>query len=213
MRAPTLVALAAAIATTLIPSATARDATPRPRVTVIGDSVAASLDLVPKARTLLGRGIDLQLEARVCRRLVGTSCPFQGRRPPNALDTIASIARLGDVVVIDVGYNDDPATYAEGIETVMTSLLAGGVHTVIWSTLKADRPGYRQINGEIRKAAARWRQLRVVDWDRYSRARRAWFVADGLHVNAAGAVALARMLRPPIVAAACGGRCPPASSA
>ena len=163
---------------------------------------------MPKARALLGRGIDLQLDAKVCRRLVGTSCPFQGRRPPNVVDTIATTKRLGEVVVIDVGYNDDPATYATGIETVMTALVHAEVHTVIWSTLKVDRPGYRKINAAIRTAAARWTQLQVVDWDTYSRARGAWFVEDGLHVNVAGAFALARMLRPPVVAAACGTSCP-----
>ncbi len=200
--------LAAVAAFAALVAASTAGAASRPRVTVIGDSVAASLHLVPKARALLGRGIDLQLDAKVCRRLVGTSCPFQGRRPQNVVDTIATTKRIGEVVVIDVGYNDDPATYATGIETVMTALVHAEVHTVIWSTLKVDRPGYRKINAAIRKAAVRWTQLQVVDWDTYSRARGAWFVEDGLHVNVAGAFALARMLRPPVVAAACGPSCP-----
>lgn len=185
----------------------------RPRVTVIGDSVAASLLHVPKARAVLGRGLDLHVDARVCRRLVGTSCPFQGSRPANVVDTIASSPDLGAVVVIDVGYNDDPGEYRAGIETVMRALARAGVQTVVWSTLKVDRPSYRRINAAIHAAAKQWRQLRVVDWDAHTRAHGAWFVADGLHVNARGAMALARWLRGPVAGAACGGRCPPRATA
>lgn len=44
-----------------------------PRVTVIGDSVEA-LRFASQARVILGRGIDLRLEAAACRRLVAGGC-------------------------------------------------------------------------------------------------------------------------------------------
>jgi hypothetical protein len=207
MRAIAATVLTAAVVALGAAAGEASSADTRPRVTVIGDSVAASLNHVPRARALLGRGVDLRLDAQVCRRLVGTSCPFQGSRPRNVVETIAATRRLGDVVVIDVGYNDDPAAYAAGIDQVMTILSRGGVHTVIWSTLKVDRPGYGRINAAIRKAAKRWRTLRVVDWNAHSRGHASWFVSDGLHVNVAGALGLARMLRGPVALATCGGPC------
>jgi hypothetical protein len=204
-----LAVTAAVLGASAAPAATSA----RPRVTLIGDSVAASLTFVPQARALLGRGVELELDAKVCRRLVGTSCPYRGSRPTNTLDAIADTKRLGEVVVIDVGYNDDPSEYTAGIDPVMRALVARGAETVIWATLKEDRPAYRAINDAIRKKAKQWSQMKIADWDRYSRSHAAWFVSDGLHVNAAGALGIARMLRPEVALAACLHGCPRLPSA
>lgn len=82
-------------------------------MTVIGDSVQASFGFVPEARRVLGAGVDLRLEAAVCRRLVAPSCPgVGGRAPETALQLVrARGAALGPVVVVNVGYNDDPRVY------------------------------------------------------------------------------------------------------
>ena len=56
-------------------SASAAGVARRPRVTVIGDSVQASFSYVPKAVRRLGKGLDLRMDAKVCRRLVARSCP------------------------------------------------------------------------------------------------------------------------------------------
>lgn len=197
-----LVLAALLAASTASPSAGAR-----PRVTLIGDSIAAGLAYTPDARTLLGRGLDLRLDVEVCRRLVGESCPYEGRRPPNVLDTVAASGRaLGRVVVVDVGYNDYPDEYPAGIDSVMRSLTAAGVRAVVWVTLRETYGMYPRINAAIRAAAKRWRQLVVVDWNAYSRDR-PWFTDDGLHLNPSGAVGLARFLRPTVVASACRSRC------
>jgi hypothetical protein len=111
------------------------------------------------------------------------------------------------VVVVDVGYNDDPASYAAGIAPVMRALVERGAQAVLWTTLKAESPVYRQINTAIRAEAKQWEQMRIVDWDAYSRSHDTWFVGDGLHLNAAGALGLARMLRPHVARAACIGAC------
>jgi hypothetical protein len=181
----------------------AAPAPPRPRVTVIGDSVATALLYVPEARRYLAAGLDLRLDVRVCRRLVGDSCWHEGQQPPNVLDAVAASGRrLGRVVVIDVGYNDYPDQYPAGIETVMQSLTRAGVQKVVWVTLRERHGMYPPINASIRAAAKRWRQIVVADWNAYSRSRR-WFADDGLHLNPSGAMGLARFLRPTVVASAC----------
>jgi hypothetical protein len=174
------------------------------RVTVIGDSVTASFNYVAAARRYLGRGLDLQSDAIVCRRLVATSCPFQGSTPPTALDVVSVEGRrLGPVVVINVGYNDWVAVY--DVDRVMRALKAAGVHRVIWVTLKevgSYASIYAQTNARIRSAGSKWRKnLVVADWNRYSRGK-AWFGGDGLHLTATGAMALARFLRPLVLAGA-----------
>jgi hypothetical protein len=174
------------------------------RVTVIGDSVAASFDYVPAARRYLGKGLELHSDAVVCRRLVATSCPFQGATPATALQVVGAEGRLlGRVVVINVGYNDWAAVY--DVDRVMRALKAAGVHTVIWVTLReagSYASTYAQTNARIRSADSKWRQgLVVADWNRYSRGK-AWFSDDGLHLTATGAMGLARFLRPLVLAGA-----------
>jgi hypothetical protein len=174
----------------------------RPRVTVIGDSVAASFDYVPAARRYLGKGLDLRSDAVVCRRLVAASCAFQGRTPATALQVVgASGHGLGPVVVINVGYNDWAAVY--DVDRMMRALEAAGVHRVIWVTLREAGPNasiYAQSNARIRSAGTKWRKsLVVADWSAYSRGKR-WFRDDGLHLSVTGAMALARFLRPLVVA-------------
>jgi hypothetical protein len=194
--ATTLVAVALVVAAT----ASASHST-KPRVTLIGDSITASFDYVPTARRYLGRGLDLRSDAVVCRRLVASSCVFQGSTPPTALEVIGAQGRtLGSVVVINVGYNDWAAVY--DVDKVMRSLKTAGVRTAIWVTLRETTSNYAQNNTRIRAAARRWRKSVVVaDWNAYSRGK-PWFREDGLHLTPAGALGLARLLRPLVVAGA-----------
>src|SRR5688572_2688934 len=74
----------------------------RPRVTLFGDSVAAALTYPGKARTTLAKGLDLRIDAKVCRRLAETGCPYKGDRPPSVLALVEGAGPLGDLVVIDV---------------------------------------------------------------------------------------------------------------
>jgi lysophospholipase L1-like esterase len=185
--------------TAVVPSAAA--AKTRPRVTLIGDSVAASLNYVPAAVRRLGAGLDLRVDAKVCRRLVAPSCAYQGTAPPTALETIQRAgASLGHTVVINVGYNDAGQFYGRDLDRVMRALRAAKVRSVIWVTLPLSRSVYGTIDYAIRAAARRWHNLSVADWAAASRGR-PWFAGDGLHLNATGAMGLAQMLRPLVVSA------------
>ena len=170
-------------------------ASPPLRVTIVGDSVAASLNYVPSARVLLRPGMTLQLILKVCRRLVIASCPYNGQAPTTALQAVRAYGRsLGDVLVVDVGYNEDGRGYQEGIDMLMHAALAQGAGHVVWVTLRQTRPVYRPANDAIRQAAKRWPQLIVADWNAYS-AGKPWFRDDGLHLTPAGADGLASLLR------------------
>ena len=179
----------------------------RPRVTVIGDSVITALSYTTQARSLLGRDIDLHFNAVVCRRLVQPSCWYNGTRPPTALDVIRTNGQsLGRTVIVESGYNEYVQQYPADIDTVMKALLAAGVENVLWMTLHEQRPDYATMNSQIRAAATRWSQMVVVDWSAASRDH-AWFGDDGLHLNYAGALGMARLLRKFVVAYACEGSC------
>ncbi len=198
------VALAiAAVALASVAVASARPAAPaKTRVTVIGDSITASFNYVVSAKRYLGKGLDLRSDAVVCRRLVATSCSFQGTTPPTALQVVGAQGRsLGPVVVVNVGYNDWAAVY--DVDRVMRALKSAGVKRVIWVTLReagGNASIYADSNARIRSAAKRWRnRLVVADWNAYSRGK-PWFREDGLHLTTAGALGLARLLRPLVLA-------------
>jgi hypothetical protein len=162
-----------------------------------------------EARAILSRGIDLQLEIATCRKLVDQGCAYQGGRPPSALDAIRTRkASLGQVVVVNVGYNDLAAGYADGIDRVMRALQARQVERVVWVTLRSDqRPSYPGIDDAIRSAVKRWPSLVVADWDAVSAGHEEWF-SDGIHLSDTGGEVFARFLRP-IVLEACGASCGP----
>ena len=179
----------------------------RPRVTVIGDSVITALSYTSQARSLLGRDIDLHLLTVACRRLVQPSCWYNGTRPPTALDVIRTNGQsLGQTVIVESGYNEYVQEYPTDIDTVMRALTAVGVKTVLWMTLHEQRPDYVTMNSQIRAAATRWPAMVVVDWSAESRGH-AWFGDDDLHLNCAGAMGMARLLRKFVVAYACDGSC------
>jgi hypothetical protein len=187
--------LALALSAVLAVTASRGSAAERPQVTFVGDSVAASLGYVPSARARLGRGLRLRLDAAVCRRLVQPSCVFQGTAPSTALQAVQSYGRsLGEVLIVKVGYNEGAPGYSEGIDKVMRAARAQGARAVVWSTLRETSDIYVETNRVIKRAAKRWPQLRVADWNAYSRGK-PWFGPDGLHLTATGANALATLLR------------------
>ena len=140
-------------------------ATARTRPYLLGDSVVAWSEAAIEER--LGH-TGLVIDALACRGAVA-SCvvPGQGTRPPSGLSTIeAQRGRLGDLVVIELGYNDRPQRRA--IDRVMQELRAQGVSRVAWINLSERRSGYRDTNRALMAASLSWPELRVLDWRSYS---------------------------------------------
>lgn len=161
-----------------------------PEATVFGDSVAATFDWVPGTREALAKGLSVRFDLRSCRRLFAPPCP---PNPPGALQSIRSLpGSLGDIAVIDVGYNDWAAT--SDVPRVVRALRARGVRRVVWVTLRETQSSYRQINGEIRQAARRNRHIQVADWNRASRSG-GFFAPDRVHLTSSGGWVLARFMR------------------
>ena len=200
-------ALGAVVAAAALAAGSGGATSSAPRVTVFGDSVADSLNYVPEARSFLGEGLDLRLELTPCRKLVPVGCAYMGARPPSVLTIVkgSTLAQLGNIVVVDVGYNDPANNYDTDMPQVVEALLERGVGHIVWVTMREQIDDYRTINQIIRIQARRWPQVQVADWEAASRGQD-WFAPDGLHLNPAGAVGLAKFLRP-YVLAACGAAC------
>jgi hypothetical protein len=176
-------------------------ATP-PKVVLIGDSVPDAIVLDDTAQATLARGVDLGLQLAPCRRVGETSCPYNGARPPTVIQLVESLGPTlaGATVIVAVGYNDSERAYAQEIEDALEKLRSVGVEHVLWVTLRAERHSYLTMNDAIREAAGRHPELTVVDWNGYARNHPDWFQADGLHLNWAGARAMAKLFRNALVA-------------
>lgn len=170
------------------------------RVTMLSDSVGAALLWDPGPFADFSAGLDVRGDAYGCRKLIVPGCPSDaGGNPPSALDMIKAFGTdLGPVVVMDVGYNDAPDTYADALDTVMKALVANGVQRVVWVTLTESEGVWKENNDVIRAATARWPQLAVADWGA-QRSDPSWF-KDTVHLDHDGAVAFGKFLRPIVVA-------------
>jgi hypothetical protein len=162
-------------------------------VTIFSDSVGASLNWDSTAKRIVEEGDRVLLELHPCGRLVQLGCITPP--PPSVLGMIRALGRkIGPNVIVFVGYNDDPATYREGMPTVLRAMRNHGVKHVIWLTLRATSMQYVDINHAIYAARQKWPIMSVLDWNRYSAAHASWFSGDGIHMTGVGAVAYATYL-------------------
>jgi hypothetical protein len=165
-----------------------------PVVTLIDDSVADGLEHNPVALDRLNRDFTLNLQTQGCRRLATRSCTIVGEpAPPANVVTLAKRLgpRLGRVVVVATGYNDDPYHFDRDFDKVMRTLDNEGVRRVVWLTLREAKSAYVVSNADIEVEPKEWPTLRVADWNSYSAGRPDWFEADGVHLTPAGSTALA----------------------
>jgi sirohydrochlorin ferrochelatase len=187
--------LAALVAALVVVGASAARPAQVQRVTLIGDSVADAIPGDTRAQAILQQGVALDLEVAPCRRVEGEGCPYQGSRPPSAVQVIQSMgSKLGPNVVVAVGYNDFEDQYAQNIADALAALKAAGVKHVWWLTLRAARHPYLSMNEDIQAAAQAHPELTVIDWNVYSRSHPDWFQDDGLHLLAPGAEAMATLI-------------------
>jgi hypothetical protein len=171
-------------------------------VTLIGDSVADAIPGDTRAEAILQQGIDLDLQVAPCRRVEGEGCPYQGTRPPSAVQLIQSMgSKLGPNVVVAVGYNDFEDQYAGNLADALAALKTAGVKHVWWLTLRAARHPYLTMNDDIEAAAQQHPELTPIDWNVYSRSHPEWFQDDGLHLLAPGAEAMATLIHKALLSA------------
>ncbi len=171
-------ALAALAVTSVAPVAAQ---TPPLRVTMVGDSV-----MLGARDQLLAEfaGMPVTVDASEDRSLLGAIGMFQSAGPA-----------LGDVVVLDLGYNDsgDPAVFRERIDGAMGAL--AGVRHVIWLNQHEFRPDRAGMNAELNAAASRYPNLEVVDWNAEVVAHPEDVYGDSIHLTPAGQAAMAALVR------------------
>ena len=155
--------------------------TPPLRVSMVGDSV-----MLGARDQLLAQfaGLPVTVDAIEDRSLLGAIGMFQSAGPA-----------LGDVVVLDLGYNDssDPTVFRERIDGAMAALAS--VKHVIWLNQHEFRPDRAGMNAELNAAASRYANLEVVDWNAEVAAHPEDVYGDAIHLTPAGQAAMGVLVR------------------
>ena len=187
-------ALAAAAATGAAPA--------QPHVTVLGDSVLTAVQWNDAPLATLQKGFDMYMDVGVCRTVAGISCPYEGGRVPTLMDVIAGMGnRLGPLVLVEVGYNDDPAVFEGEVDDAVEAMLAVGVRRILWVNVPATNDHWQRMDDELDAVASRYGQMTIVDWNDTSHNQWHWFQGDAVHLLYPGAMALAALLNQALVAA------------
>jgi len=168
-------------------------------VAFIGDSVGRGVTQAgtSELRALTdGTFASIRFDAVDSRCTARTSCPgTSGVEAANALPTGL------DLVVVELGYNDDPATFASDIDAMMNALRSRNVGRVAWVNMADIRTvngasRFGPSNAALQAATSRWANLTVLDWDAASRGpeRPRWF-SDGVHLTTTGEAQFSLWLR------------------
>ncbi len=138
-------------------------------VLLFGDSVM--LGAAAELAALLGSGahIDAQVGRQVDKGL-------------EALRKHASAASLGEAVVIHLGTN---GTFTFEQMTEIMDLVGSDRH-VFLLTAKVPRRWEASVNETIRRAAATWNNVSIIDWQAESRKASGIFGDDGVHLKPKG---------------------------
>jgi len=151
------------------------------RVSVYGDSVllGASEDI-----TAALPGDDVFVNAHENVSLLGTLPTLEADRPG-----------MGDVVVLDLGYNDasEPTAWRDRLDRAAAIL--DGVPKVIWLDQREFADGRAQMNDELRAVAQLHPNIEVVDWNAVVGANPDFVYNDGIHLTPPGRQAMADLVR------------------
>jgi lysophospholipase L1-like esterase len=152
-------------------------------VGVLGDSLTMSVQpLMPAA-----------LEAEDCEQ-VWTDGSI-GRTIAQGVDVLVRRQADGElpaVLVVGLGTNDEHRTaeFARHVDRVM-EIMAG--RPVVWIELAHD-PVKVELNAVLRRKAAHYANLTIMDWDRAYWTHDEWRASDSVHLTAEGADERARAI-------------------
>ena len=174
-----------------------------PWISMIGDSTLSGVRWTNNYWPL--ERFNYTFDAESCRRTLAPSCRGrEGYAPQTGIQTMQRLqGNLGQIVIMMTGYNDPGTGFSAAVDAVVAEARRQGLRNVIWLTMRtADvsyvSPTYRSNSYTFRdnnrillqKAQQYGGYLQVADWATHSATQRSWVGSDGVHLTAAGAVAV-----------------------
>ncbi len=160
---------------------------------LIGDSVGESVAGTETSvfRSLVdGVHASQMFDAKSSRRTQG------GTVLPDGVGAAGLVPLGTDLVIVELGYNDDSAAMPGRIDAVMAVLRQRGVGDVAWVNLSERRPQFAATNVALNAAMLRWSELTVLDWESASDdvAADRWY-SDNVHLTSTGRAEFSLWLR------------------
>ena len=150
------------------------------KVVAVGDSLMVGAEAGGLSAALRARGLEPTVDAEV------------GRRADQAVTLVSSLVH-GDsgVLLLGLGTNDGPdrASFRKDIDALMA---AAKGWPVVWSLVEGG-PAL-PVNAELRAAAQRYPNLRLIDFNPVVWAHPEYRTPDGIHLTPAGYRARAAFL-------------------
>jgi lysophospholipase L1-like esterase len=170
-----------AIAGSLIIGTATRASADGLRISVYGDSV-----LLGASEEITGAlaGNDVSVDAHENVSLLGTLPTLDAARPT-----------IGDVVVLDLGYNDGAELTAWRERLDRAAAILDGVPKVIWLTQREFADGRAEMNNELRAVAQLHPNIEVADWNGLVASNADLVYGDGIHLTPAGQAAMADLVK------------------
>jgi peptidoglycan/LPS O-acetylase OafA/YrhL len=143
-------------------------------------------DLLSQPITALGDSVMLGdrtlLQAVFPNVLVDAAVGRQSGSVFSRIEQRLQAGKLAPVVVIHTGTNG--TVVASALDQVLTQI--GPDRVVVLVTTHVPRPWQNSNNAIIEAAAAKFHNVRLVDWNAISAGHREYFVEDGVHMNKVG---------------------------
>jgi len=180
------------------------NAAPVGSILFVGDSVGESITKEFRT-TVMSTYPDVNFQACAGRGMAGADCLFPVTTPQIDLDGVGIVntSTTPAIAIVQLGYNDDPATFAGEANQMIAALAAKAVQRIIFVNLSTRYSvrNYTQSNQVLSSLAANNPNISVFDWNAHSSAQDKWrwFDNDSLccwiHLNPSGRAEFALFLR------------------
>lgn len=180
------------------------NAAPVGSILFVGDSVGESITKEFRT-TVMSTYPDVNFQACAGRGMAGASCLFPITSPQLNLDGVGVVntSATPAIAVVQLGYNDDPVSFASEADQMIAALTAKAVQRIIFVNLstRSTSRNYAQSNQVLANIAASNPNISVFDWNAHSSAQDKWRWFDNaslccwIHLNPSGRAEFALFLR------------------
>ena len=175
------------------------DAAPVGAMLFVGDSVGESI--AAEFSAIVGPAYSsINYQALTNRCMVGPSCVAAASGAPDALSIINALTpeQIPRIAIVQLGYNDDPATFQSDVDQVVSAFNARSVQRIVFINLSTRRTSrnYALSDAILSSAAQTYPNVSVLDWNSASSAptQSRWF-RDDVHLTTTGRAEFALFLR------------------
>jgi SpoIID/LytB domain protein len=170
----------------------------------IGDSVAESI-ASEFAAIVTPAYPTMNFQACAGRGMAGAGCLFPVTAPQINSDGVGVVNTLDApaIAIVELGYNDDPATFEGEVQQILAALISKAVQRVIFVNMstRSTKRNYAKSNEVFAAAAAKNPGISIFDWNTASSAANQWRWFDNkslccfVHLSTTGQAEFALFLR------------------